>query len=83
MSIQPTILPREKLSLGADVRIKAEQDARIKRYFKDDEVYLTEKELLRRQRKFALDKQFLFKLKNMCNRVKELRQAFEEAERLE
>ena len=79
----PNFDKKEQAPHGKDIRLKVNQEGRIRRYFKEDELYLTENELLRRQRKYALDRQYLFKLQNMCNRVKDLRHAFEEAERLD
>lgn len=38
----------DNIKLGTDIKFKADQEPRLKRYFKDDELYLTEKELLRR-----------------------------------
>ena len=52
------------------------------RYFKKGEVTMTHDELLKRQRKHAMDQHFLNKLNRMCRRIKELQIAYKEIESL-
>ena len=59
-----------------------EKNCENEKFFKEGEDFISDQELLRRQRKYALDKQFLFKLQGMCNRVRELRSVLDEAEKL-
>ena len=55
---------------------------KLSRYFKQGEMSLTNDELLKRQRKHAMDRQFFNNLCQMCTKIKELRYAFLEIEKL-